>query len=185
MNDTEIIRLYNARDEMAIEESIRQYKKYCYAIAFRILQNSEDADECVIDTWMKAWNRIPPDHPDNLATYLGAITRTLSINRYKGAHRQKRGGKTAALVFSELDTMLIDTASPDQICEQNELARIINHFLDSLPERERNIFLCRYYFFYPVKDIAKSHGIPAAHVYVTLSRTLEKLKKYLVKENYV
>ena len=185
MKDTEIIELYNARNEQAIEESSRKYHNYCYAIAFRILQNNEDADECVLDTWMKAWNRIPPDRPDKLSTYLGTITRTLSINRYKHDHRQKRRGKEASLVFGELEAVLADGTSPDLVCEQNELASIINRFLDSLPERERNILLCRYYFFYSVKDIAKSNRITVANVYTILSRTLEKLRKYLIKENYI
>ena len=185
MEDVSIIELYHQRDENAITECSRKYGSYCHAIAYRILQNREDAEECVLDTWIKAWNSIPPDKPDSLAAYLGTITRHLSFDRYRSQTRDKRGGTEIDLVFHELEAVLACSTSPDKECEQNELTEIINRFLDTLPERERNILLCRYYFLYPVKDIAQSNQTTVRHIRRILEQTRKKLKDFLEKENYL
>ena len=185
MEDILIIELYNQRNEQAIEESSRKYQRYCQAIAFRILQNHEDAEECVIDTWMRAWNHIPPDQPQSLAAYFGTIVRRISLDFLKKRRTKMRGGKEVDLVFQELEHILTESKSPDASVEENELSEIINRFLATLSERDRNILLCRYYLVYPVKEIAKHYHMPANSVTKTLSRTLTKLKEFLEKENYL
>ena len=185
MEDKSIIELYQQRDEKAIEESTRKYRMFCQAIAFRILQNHEDAEECVLDTWMKAWNNIPPDEPKSLAAYLGTITRRLSLDRLKKRHAKFRGGNDIEIVFQELENTLSKSQSPDKTLEESELSTLINRFLATLSERDRNILLCRYYLVYPVRVIAKSHKMTAKHIQTILSRTLDKLKKFLEKENYL
>lgn len=185
MEDIAIIELYNLRSEQAIEESSRKYKSHCQKIAYRILKNHEDAEECVSDALMSAWNHIPPDKPKSLAAYLCTVTRRLSLNYLKKRNSQKRGSHEIDLVFHELEQILADQKTPDKTCEENELSCLINRFLETLPERDRNILLCRYYFVYPVREIAKSQQMTPKHVHTILSRTLEKLKKYLEKEDYL
>ena len=185
MEDVLIIDLYNLRDERAIEESSRKYQSYCQSIAYRILKNKEDAEECVLDTWMKAWNSIPPDQPESLGTYLGTITRNLSFDRFRSQKRQKRGSGEITLTLGELENVLSNTASPEKSVEKSELSNAINSFLATLPERDRNILLCRYYFVYTIKDIAKHHKTTKQHICNILSRTLVKLKDFLERENYL
>ena len=185
MEDVSIIALYNERNESAITECSRKYGNYCHSIAYRILKSQEDAEECVLDTWVKAWNRIPPDQPDSLAAYLGTITRNLSFDRRRNQNTKKRGGNEIDLVLDELEAVLADPTLPDRTCEQKELSELINRFLARLPERDRNILLCRYYFVYPVKDIAKNNKMTPTHVRKVLERTLTKLKQFLEKENYL
>ena len=185
MEDTSIIELYHQRSEKAIEESSRKYHAYCQAIAFRILQNHEDAEECVLDTWMNAWNHIPPDQPKSLAAYFGTITRRLSLKYLEKKTAKTRGGKEVDLVFQELENIFSDRKSPDKAVEENELSEIINRFLATLSERDRNILLCRYYLVYPVKEIARHYAMRSQAVTMTLTRTLAKLKTFLEKENYL
>ena len=185
MEDKSIIALYYQRNEKAIEESSRKYNRYCQAIAFRILENQEDAEECVLDTWMKAWNSIPPDKPISLAAYFGTITRHLSLDYLKRKSTKTRGGKEVDLVFHELESILEDNGSPEKTVENNELSELLNRFLATLSERDRNILLCRYYLVYPVRIIAKNHQTTAKHIQTILARTLAKLKDFLAKENYL
>lgn len=185
MEDSSIITLYHERNEQAIEESSQKYRSYCLKIAYRILQNHEDAEECVSDAFMKAWEHIPPDAPESLGAYLTTITRRLSLNYLKKQNTKKRGKNEINLVFHELDQMLSYSELPDKAYEENKLTELINRFLETLPKRDRNILLCRYYLVYPIREIAKSQKITVKNTYAILSRTLEKLKKFLEKENYL
>ncbi|MBQ7379557.1 MAG: sigma-70 family RNA polymerase sigma factor [Clostridia bacterium] len=184
MQDHDIIALYYARNEQAIKETANKYGGYCTSIAFNILLNMQDAEECVNDTWLRAWNSIPPARPDYLQLYLGGITRHLSLDRYRTLHREKRGGGELVMALEEMQ----DLASPDtdirSQTEEREFYDLLNIFLRSLPERERNLFIRRYYYMDSIRDIAIRYGLTRANVKKILSRTREKLRDYLIKEGY-
>ncbi|MBQ7379939.1 MAG: sigma-70 family RNA polymerase sigma factor [Clostridia bacterium] len=184
MQDYQIIELYQARDERAIAKTAEKYGSYCLSIAQNILQNMQDSEECVNDTWLQTWNSIPPACPNVLKTYVGRITRNLSINRYKAKKRDKRGGGEVVLALDELT----DVASPEQSVQQymdkQEFAEAFNRFLRTLPERECNIFIRRYYHVDSVESIAKRYGISKANVFKILSRTRQMLKTFLESEGF-
>lgn len=184
MDDGEIVRLYWDRDERAITASAEKYGTYCTAIARNILRNIEDAEECVNDTYLNAWNTIPPHKPNILSTFLGKITRNLSINKYKHNHTEKRGGGQVPVVLDELRDIVSDSASVEQSIEQNELVAAIDIFLAGLSEEKRKIFVCRYWYFDSVSDIAERFGMTENNVSVTLSRMRTKLHNYLLKRGF-
>lgn len=181
MDDAKIISLYEARDEAAVDETQKKYGGLCRYIAEQILPSREDAEECVNDAYVKAWNTIPPQKPESLGSYMGMLTRQLSINRYKQNHRQKRGGGQVSLVLEELQECIADKGdmpSADEITLRDAL----NCFLGALPERERMIFMRRYWYMDEVSTIAADYGMKAGHVAVLLYRTRKKLQEYLEKE---
>lgn len=182
MQDTQIIDLYWSRDEQAITESQRSYGKYCHSIAFRILYDHEDADECVNDTWLRAWNAMPPKRPGRLALFLGTITRNLSLDRWKGKHAMKRGNGSVLLALEELAECVPDRHSTEEAVEAAELERLLNEFLHTLPERECNVFLRRYWYVEEYSDIARRYGMKLNTVKTSLFRTRARLKEYLEKE---
>ena len=184
MQDQDIIKLYFARNEQAITESSNKYGYYCTSIALNILQNMQDAEECVNDTWLRAWNSIPPARPDHLQLYLGSITRHISLDRFRRQKAQKRGGSEIVLALDEIsDVIASDIDVPTQAAEQ-EFSEIFNRFLWSLPERDCNVFLRRYYYLDAISLIAKRYGLSVANVQKILSRTRQKLREYLAKEGY-
>lgn len=185
MQDEQIIALYYARDERAIAISSDKYGVYCTSIAQNILQNLQDSEECVNDTWLSAWNSMPPAKPAVLKTYLGMITRNLAIDRWRRKHTEKRGAGELSLALDEISQIAVSDYDVDDAYRQEEFMRIVNLFLRSLPERERNVFIKRYYYTDTVPDIAAWFGISQANVLKILSRTRQKLKKYLEKEWYV
>lgn len=182
MEDREIVNLYFDRNENAIRETDKKYGPYCKSIASAILSSAEDCEECVSDTWMKAWETIPPQIPQSLKSYLGRITRNLSINRHRKAHSAKRGGNSADTITAELKECIPDIHSVDSQFEEKELAASIDRFLSSLPARERKIFVRRYFFMEKNKDIGKRYGIKEGTVAVILTRCREKLREHLGKE---
>ena len=184
MQDLSIVELYWARDEAAIWESQCKYGTYCHSIAQNILFNCEDSEECVNDTWMRAWNTIPPQRPSVLHTFFGKITRRLAFDRYKLQTAQKRGGGEIALVLDELDGCIPSADRVEDNLEAKELAQSIMRFLKALPERECNLFIRRYFFAETVQVIAKRYGLTANHVAVVLSRVRTRLKDHLRKEGY-
>ena len=182
MEDHKILSLLTERHEEALDTLRQQYGTYCLAIAYRILQNAEDAEECLNDALLRAWNHIPPDEPKSFAAYLGAITRRIALDRYRKQHRQKRERDEVTSALTELEAVFTSD-SPHDVIEEAELKRLLNTFITSLPERERNILVCRYFHLYAISDIAKRYQMKENTVYVILERTLKKLKKYLEKEN--
>ena len=138
----------------------------------------------MLDTWINAWKHIPPDLPESLSIYFGAITRHLAYDRYRKRTAEKRGGEFS-LLYDELQSILPSPTTPDTEYENKELAALLKRFLATLPERERNILLCRYFFVYPIKDIAKQNKTSSQHVIKILARIRTKLKDYLEKENYL
>ncbi len=185
MKDTEIVDLYWNREERAVFETQKAYGSYCYSIAWHILYSKEDSDECVNDTWLRAWNSIPPKRPERLALFLGTITRNLSLDRWKGKHTMKRGGGEMILALDELTECVPDRRSTEETVEAAELERLLNEFLYSLPERECNIFLRRYWYVEEYGQIAKRYGMKLNTVKTSLFRTRAKLRKYLEKEGVV
>ena len=184
MEDNEIIDLYWDRDETAISHTQQKYGAYCTKIANNILYEKEDSLECVNDTWLKAWNSMPQERPNLLAAFLGAITRHLSLDRYRRKHAGKRGKGEAELIFDEMqDTLTSD--GPEQQIEALQLTAHINLFLDKIGKENRMIFVRRYWYMDSVKDIAKRYEISESKVKSSLLRSRKKLPAYLAKEGYV
>lgn len=179
MEDLQIIDLYWQRDKSAINESRNKYGGYCTAIANNILHSAEDTEECVNDTWFRAWNTMPPERPGRLAVFLGKITRNLAIDRYRRDRSQKYGGGQASLCLDELEEC-IGEDSPVE--DRFVLKELLNSFLLSLPEKNKDIFLLRYWYMMPIAEIAKRQGLSEGAVKMTLQRVRSKLKEQLEKE---
>ena len=182
MEDSQILELYFARSETAIQETDRKYGAYCYKIAFGILADRQDSEESVSDTYLSAWNSIPPRKPARLATFLGKLTRNISIDRWRTANAKKRGGGETALSLEELDECLTGGQSPEREVERRELLRAINRFLDALPETQRDIFVCRYWYLDSIEDIGTRFGYSQSKVTTILFRLRKKLAAHLEKE---
>ena len=146
MNDAGIVDLYWQRSERAIPETENAYGPYCHTVAYNLLRNAEDAEESVNDTWLAAWNAMPPERPNSLKAFLGRITRNISVTRLRRSGSQKRGGGEASLAIDELSECLPGGSDPARTAEKRELLRSIDAFLSLLPERERVIFLGRYFY---------------------------------------
>ena len=184
MKDDQIIALYYARDERAIVESSDKYGGYCTDIAQNILQNLQDSEECVNDTWLSAWNSIPPAKPSVLKTYLGKITRNLAIDKWRRKHSEKRGYGEVAIALDEISQITASGYDVIEDYQEQEFMRLFNLFLRSLPDRDRNVFIRRYYFTDSIPEIAAWFGISQSNVLKILSRTRAKLKNFLDKEWY-
>ena len=185
MRDTEILDLYWARDERAINETQHSYGRYCYSIAYNILRDREDSDECVNDTWLRAWNVIPPKRPERLELFLGTITRNLSFDKWKGKHAMKRGNGEIVATLDELSECVPDRHNIEEEAEAAELGRLINNFLHTLPEKECSVFLRRYWYVEEYREIAARYGLKLNTVKTMLFRTRSKLKTFLEKEGVV
>ena len=183
MEDETIIDLYWERNPLAIDRSSEKYGNYCSTIARNILQSEEDSEECVNDTWLGAWNSIPPKRPNNLATFLGKITRSKAIDRWRTEHREKRGGCTISIALDEIAEAIPAGGSPEQEVMRKELARAIDRFLDALPELERNVFLCRYWYFESISEISERFDFSYGKVKSMLLRTRKKLRDFLKEED--
>lgn len=184
MEDTKIIDLYFSRDEQAIAETNTKYGNYCYTIAQNILRSHPDSEECVNDTWLRAWNAIPPKKPNKLRLFLGKITRNLSVDRFRSWNAEKRGGSETALVLEELRSCTDITGDPANAVEKQLLETTVGNFLNSLPSREQGIFLRRYFYAEQIADIARRYKIQEANVRLILSRTRQKLRVVLQKEGF-
>jgi RNA polymerase sigma-70 factor (ECF subfamily) len=184
MDDSKIVQLYWDRDERAIPTTADKYGGYCTAIAKNILGNREDAEECVNDTYLNAWNSMPPHRPSVLSTYLGKITRNLSYNRYKHITADKRGGGELPAVLDELADCVSSKENLEQELDRQELVRAIDAFLDTLPRDKRSIFLCRYWYTDSISEIADRHGMTAGTVSMTLNRLRGKLHDYLMERGF-
>lgn len=181
MDDQGIVALYWARNEAAIAESRRQYGGYCFAIAARILGSEEDAREVENDTYLAAWNAIPPARPDNLATFLGMLCRRKSIDRRRKETRQKRGGGQWEAVLEELGDNL---TGGDRVADQIVLRDALERFLRAQSEENRRLFLRRYWWISPISEIARDFHISESAVKVRLMRTRESLRQFLEKEGF-
>ena len=178
LDDASIIVLYWQRDERAITETARRYGSYIHAISVQILESEPDAEECVNDTYLKAWNTIPPQKPFSLKDYLGRLVRHLSIDRYRALRRAKRNIN----VTEALDELTV--ISPDTDRDNPALTEALNTFLSGLDTNDRNLFLGRYWYFYEVADLARAYGMTVNTVYVKLHRMRERLRKHLNERGF-
>ncbi|MCM1055607.1 MAG: RNA polymerase sigma factor [Bacteroides sp.] len=181
--DGKIIELFFKRSEAAIAESRNKYGKYCASIAHNILHSSEESEECVNDTWLKAWNSIPPNKPEKLSVFLGSITRNLAIDRYRRSNSGKRGKGEAAACLEELAECISDESS-GSFTDTVLLRDALNRFLKELSGSARDIFMLRYWYMLPVKEVARRSGIKEGTVRMSLFRTREALKEFLADEGY-
>ncbi len=183
-SDEAIIDLYWDRNESAIAQTQEKYGSYCYTISFNILETAEDSEECVSDTWLRAWNDMPPSRPQRLKLYLAKIVRNLSFDRYRILHAKKRDAGFTA-VLDELEESIPDGTRVEADFEYRELVESITGFVRTLPEREGNIFLMRYFHAASIDEIAAKYGMSENYVLVTLGRTRRKLKTHLQKEDFL
>lgn len=184
MEDEKILDLFWRRDEGAIEAAKREYGSYCAAVAGRILPDEQDVEEVVNDTWLRAWESIPPNRPGSLKLYLARIARNLAFDRFRRANREKRGGSAVMLALEEL-RQCAAPGGPGDALDARELQAAVNEFLRRLPRREREVFLRRYFHLETSGEIGRHIGISEANVRTLLSRTRKKLKAYLIKEGLI
>lgn len=184
MQDEQIVALYLKRDETAITATERKYQRYLLAIAYNILEDREDSMESVNDTYLAAWNSIPPHQPSMLSTYLGKLTRRISIDLFRKKHRQKRVASEYTLSLSELGECVADHHSVDERLQIQLLVAALNRFLRSLPEKDRNLFISRYYFMDPLKKSAGYCGITEGTAKRRLFRIREWLRRFLQEEGF-
>ncbi len=184
LEDKEIVALFFDRDERAIRESENKYGPHCLAVANGILHSEADSDECVNDTWLRLWNSIPPERPRSLKAYVSKITRNLALSKYQKRTADKRGGGEMAAVYEEVGEFIADTSSVETEQQRREFVLSLNRFLSSLSQRDKSVFLRRYYFSQSVKHIANVHSISEKNTLTILSRVRKKLKTHLGKEGY-
>ena len=182
--EEEIIALYRARDEEAIRRTADTLGSYCYTVAYNILGNPEDAEECVNDTYLALWNAIPPARPASFKHFVTRILRNLALNRYKEQNRDKRGGGQVPLALEELAEVVSDTEDIPADYARKELLESVTRFLRGCSPRDRGLFLDRYIRLEPTAVLAKRYGVKEAQVLLILSRTRKKLKAQLEKEGY-
>ena len=184
MEDNQIVELYWQRSEDAIPETAEKYGKYLHSISYRVLSDTEDAEECVNDSYVDAWNAMPPHRPSILSTFLGKITRRISIDRWRKKNAEKRGGGEITLALDELEECVSGEGSVEDEAERRELTTMIDRFLLAIPDTERRVFLCRYWYLEPVPVIAKRFAFSESKVTSMLHRTRGKLRTLLEKEGY-
>lgn len=182
MEDNQIINLYFQRSENAIAQTDAKYGRFCLHIAERILANREDSEEAVNDTYLAAWNAIPPNRPPVLQAFLGRITRQLSIDRWRGKNTAKRGRDAVTLCLEELESTVSGETNPEQEMLQKEIVAALNRFLMNLPAPERNVFVCRYWYMDSIAEIAQAFGFTRTKVTTMLYRTRQRLRNQLEKE---
>ena len=182
MEDKAIVDLYWQRSDRAIPETECKYGGYCHAVAMRIVNNRQDAEECVNDTWLGAWNSMPENRPTYLAPYLAKLTRWLSLTKIKTQNRIKRGGNEVTLSLEELNSELGAGTDLAQQIELKELSEYLDAFLAGLPIEERTVFLARYWYAASIREIAVKSSCSESKVKSMLLRTRRKLKTALEVE---
>lgn len=182
MEDSCIVELYWERSENAIVETSSKYGNYCYSIAYNILANVEDADEIVNDTYLGAWNSMPPHRPSILSTFLGKITRRISIKKWQEKNAIKRGGGEIVLALDELEDCIASGNNVENEIGAEELAKVIDAFIILLPVTERRVFICRYWYLDSILAICEQFGFSQSKVKSMLHRTRSRLQSYLREE---
>ena len=184
MEDSRIIELYFARSEAAIDATQEKYGRYCRSIAQNILQSPEDTEECLNDTWLNAWRAMPPHRPQRLAVFLGRITRNLALGLLQKRRAAKRGGGALPAPLAELGELVGGAESAEDAVQRQELLAAVEAFLRTLREEQRRIFLCRYWYFDPVGEIAARFGKSENQVSVLLHRLRTRLREDLTKRGF-
>ncbi len=183
MNDSKIIDLFLARREQAIQEAQREYGKLCLRVAENMLGSPQDAEECVSDAMLAAWNQIPPDQPAHLSAYLCKITKNLALKRLEYDGAQKRDSRRS-LSLDELADVVSGRDDVGEALEAKELGDAITRFLRGQPERDRLLFIRRYWYFDDLSVLAKQTGLPEKKISGILFRVRRRLKAWLKKEGY-
>ena len=183
MDDITIVELYWRRDEEAITASHSKYGGYCHTIAYNILNNALDADECVSDTWLRSWNVMPPQRPRILSAFFGKITRNLSLDRWRRETAEKRGGSRTETALEELANCI--PANMGNLVDDLLLTACLERFLRGLPQKKRNIFLRRYWYLDSVEEIAADYRMTRSGVASMLRRMRLELKLQLEREGIV
>lgn len=184
MEDRQIVALYWAREEQALAETQSKYGGYCASIAWNVLHDDRDTEECLNDTWLRAWNAMPPQKPDLLSVFLGSITRNLSLDRWRSRQSKKRGSGRLEALFSELEDCVADGVSLEDRVALAELGRLLDRFLQALPQKERCLFVRRYWYGDSISDLARRYHMSQSAVKVGLHRIRNKLKIRLEEEGY-
>ncbi len=184
MDDKDIVKMYWDRNENAIAETSSKYGGYCHTIAMNILNDPEDTEECVNDTYLNAWNSMPPHRPSMLSAFLGRITRNLSFNRYRSKRTAKRGNGEIAVILDELAEIVSGEDSVEDNFAREELLRAINVFIGTLPDKRQGMFIRRYWYSDSVKNIAEMYYCSENSISVTLTRIRKQLKEYLTERGY-
>lgn len=184
MDDKEIIALFLARDEGAIQAAQRQYGGYCAAIANGILDDRGAAEECVNDTWLKCWQSIPPQHPRSLKGFAGRIARNLALSVRRADMAQKRGGGQTALALDELSEVVSGGETPEGALDRQAFRGALDGFLATLPARDRDLFLRRYWYLDSVETLARRCSMTKTQVTTTLHRLRGKLRVHLQQEGF-
>ena len=184
MEDQEIVALFWQRNESAIEETSKKYGTYCYGIAYRILKNHEDSEESVNDTYIDAWQSMPPHKPALLSAFLGKITRRIAIDKWRVSRAEKRGCGETSFVLDELEECITSENDVDTEIAKRQLAQTVNAFMKTLSESERKVFVCRYFYMDSLESICRKFGFSEGKVKSMLFRTREKLRVYLQKEGF-
>lgn len=184
MDDKDILDLYFARNEGAIEATAQKYGSYCAAVAHNILDDPQAAEECVNDAWLNCWNAIPPQRPLSLKSFAGRITRNLALSRLRARDAQKRGGGQVPLVLDELSECVSGSPTPEDALDRQAFQAALDRFLDGLPQLQRDLFLRRYWYLDSVSQLARRFGMSESHVTTTLHRLRGKLRKHLIQEGF-
>ena len=184
MNDDVLVQEILDRKETGLASAKQQYGSYCLYSARNILHSEQDAEECLNDTLLAAWNSIPPRKPENLKTYLGKLTREIAVDRWRKNMAQKRIAPDSIVPLDELEDM-VGEASVEESVEEAELSQLISVFLNTIPETERLLFIRRYWYYDSIQQICERYGFGKSKVTVTLMRTRKKLAKFLKKEGYL
>lgn len=174
--------MFNNRDEQALRETAELYGDACRSAAHNILGSREDAEECLNDALLAAWNTIPPEQPQNLCAYILKIVRNAALNRWKSRRRGKRGGGQTPQLLDELAEILPAKDDVETELEKRELMQGVTAFLRSLPQKQRDLFVCRYWQAEPVSALARRFDMTETNVRVTLGRIRNRLQEYLRKE---
>ena len=182
MDDQEIIARLFARDEEGLTAARERYGGYCAAVARSLLKDQRDQEECLSDTWLRAWNAIPPQRPRSLGAFLAKITRNLAINRLRDGNAQRRGGGQVPLALEELEECVSPDGSPEGELDRQAAVEALERFLDTLPPRQREVFLRRYWHLDTIEDIARRTGWSKSRVSTTLHRLRLRLREHLIQE---
>lgn len=182
MEDQEIIARFFARDEEGLTAARARYEPYCAAVARSLLNDPRDQEECLSDTWLRAWNAIPPQRPRSLGAFLAKITRNLAINRLRDGNAQRRGGGQVPLALEELGECVSPEGSPEGELDRQAAEEALNRFLDGLPPLQREVFLRRYWYLDSIEDIARRVGWSKSRVTTTLHRLRVRLRAHLIQE---
>lgn len=182
MDDKDIINLYFDRNEAAIKETDLKYRPYCFSISNNILADFQTAEECVNDTYLETWRTIPPQNPNVFKLFLAKITRNLSLDSYRKIHAEKRGGGQMPLILDELDEAIPSAYDLEEEVIYRDLLRILNDFVNNLSDEDKTIFIQRYFYAMPIKEIATNSNYKYNNLVTRLHRLRKKLKDSLESE---